>query len=58
MKILIEGDIDRKKLIKLGRLMVKMYKGKKEHVNFLILEGTEKLSVESATKLIMEMWND
>lgn len=56
-KILIEGDIDEKNLIKIGKLLVKMYHGKKEHVNILILEGTENKNKEETIKLLEEIWN-
>lgn len=56
MKILIEGDIDEKKLIKIGKFLVKMYKGKKEHINFLIVEGMEGKTKDKITKILGEMW--
>jgi hypothetical protein len=56
MKILIEGKMDENKLIKLGKLLVRMYQGKKEHINVLVLEGTENKSKEEVTSLLEEMW--
>jgi len=56
MKMLIQGDMDEKKLIKLGKFLVKMYQGKKEHINVMILEGGENLDMKETAKLLEEMW--
>lgn len=56
MKILIEGDIDEAKLIKIGKFLVRMYAGKKEHINFLIVEGMEEKSRKKVMNVLEEMW--
>ena len=56
MKILIEGDMNEKQLTRIGKLLVKMYRVKKEHINVMVLSGTEYKSVEEVNKLLREMW--
>jgi len=54
-KIIIDGDLSIEHIKKIGKLMVKEFKGKKEHVNMLILDNQPD-SINEAEKFIKEMW--
>jgi len=56
MKILIEGEISDRKLVEIGKLLVKLYRGKKEHINVLFLEGDNLKTKEELTKIFKEIF--
>ena len=55
-KIIIEGNLNIEHIKQIGKLVCKMFKGKKEHVNMFVVERTENLSIEEIKVMIKEIW--
>jgi hypothetical protein len=58
MKITIQGNLTRDELRELGTLLTNMFYGIERHINVLIEEGTEDMSMEECQKLLNEMFKD
>lgn len=56
-KIIIEGDLNKDHIKKIAKLMVKMFKGKKEHANMSI-SGIEEMSLKETKEMLEEIWNN
>lgn len=54
MKIIIEGDINKKDLQELGKFLVKRWRGRKDHINVLIYNTD--LSLTETASNIREMF--
>ena len=57
VKITIEGDLDKEHIIKIGKLVVKMFKGKKEHANMFI-ENTKDMSIKDVRAVMKVIWGE
>lgn len=57
MKIIIDGDIGKENLIKIGVFLTDLYHGKKEHIN-ISFDGFEDRPDDEVLKIAEEMFGD
>lgn len=41
MKIYIDGDINEEKMVKIGKLLLELYKGTEDHINIIIEDNNK-----------------
>ena len=58
VKIIIDGDIGKDDLLKIGTFLADLYHGRKEHIHVNIADGTKDMSEKDATAFVGKMFGD